>query len=269
MMRFWTSLFCFYGVLALTVSLKAEPDYQRVITLHNQIVKDKAGTSLEALNKKINELLGGNGNGISETPATPVQAANMVHVLIREALTSNITPEDFAQDVLKAYRTGKVRDVKALDHLKTVLIIYIAARLDKKFSEDQRTRQTYEILVQILNQHQLKIPSSEDIVKGELNRAGFFRLYNFFVKYPGAVKVMDVPLKPDETLDYEGISRSSPPSSNPSTPTTLSPSPSSSHTPTAPPLQGAPTAPPMAPPLNPPSMHPQVSEGSNSLPTPP
>ncbi|RZI46668.1 hypothetical protein [Candidatus Finniella inopinata] len=260
MMGFGTSLFCFYSVLALTTFATAEPDYQRVITLHNQIVTDRASTGLEGLNKRINELLGGSGNGISDTPATPVQAANMVHVLIREALVAKYTEEQFATDVLKVYREGKLKNPSALNHLKSVLIIYIAAHLDKGLSEDQRIKLTH----QNLDKYKLGIPFSEELVKGELNRVGFFRLYNFFVKHPGAVKVMDVPLKPDEALDYDRISTPSPPSSSSSTPTVLSPSPSANAVTTASPSSDAPDAPSLDTPTAPP-----ISLSHSTLLTPP
>ena len=211
-------LFSLCAVLMITVPATAESDYQRVIRLHNQIVGDAAGVGLDSLSQRINELIGGDGNGIDQNPATSVQSANLVHVLIRAALTSKQDPEQAAAHFLKAYLNGKVKGDFALNHLRSVLIVYVAALLDKNLSEDDRAQQTQEVLQKLLSQPYkgLKLSLSKDVILTELNQLDFFKFYTFFVKNPGAQKVM---LDPDRVVvNYTKINSESPPIASPISP---------------------------------------------------
>ena len=108
MLGFRVLLFSLCTALILAVPATAD-DYRRVIFLHNKIVGDAAGVGLDGLNQQINQLIGGDGNGISEKPATPVQSTNMVHVLIREALDDKAPIEQAVNQFLTAYISGKVK----------------------------------------------------------------------------------------------------------------------------------------------------------------
>ena len=245
MLGFRALLFSLCTALILAVPATAD-DYRRVIGLHNKIVGDAAGVGLDGLNQQINELVGGNGDGISEKPATPVQSTNMVHVLIREALDDKEQVEQAVNQFLTAYISGKVKGGLALNHLRTVLIVYIAARLERSLPEDERIQGTYKVLRTILDKphyKHLKISLSEDAVKEELKRLEFFKFYNFFVRHPDAQKVM---LDPDRLVDYKLMSSVPPVPSAPMAPP-IAPSSSSGFVPPPPPPPppGSTTAPTM------------------------
>ena len=127
------------------------------------------------------------------------------------------------------------------------MIVYVAAQLKTELPQDERIQETYKVLSAILGKphyRHLNIFLSADDVKEELKRLEFFRFYTFFVRHPGAQKVM---LDPDRLVDYKLMSSVPPVPSAPMAPPIA---PSSGFVPPPPPPpppppSGSTTAPPM------------------------
>ena len=190
--------------LVFSLSAGAESDYHRVINLHNQIVNSASGSNTSNLTAQIHELVGGNGNGISQKGATPVQLANLVHVLIYTALTTPDKPEQGMAHFLKAYQAGKVKGQAALNHLKSAFIVYFAARQDKALSEEERANLTDQALKNLHGEpyKQLFGNLTKDIIWQELKRLRFFEIYSLLIK---GIKEEKFILQPEQAIDYKNI----------------------------------------------------------------